>query len=703
MIKKIKDIIVKINDIKKKHFLPFLLLTILVCACFPLVIEKFVYNLEPFYIKRFIFFLLFFESIGIIFFFEKKGFEFLYKYRYLIGIIIFILCVCLKINYSSAPILDDKIQASFNVTDGDFIIGKSRAIRTDDYVINITNVLSQYHNDFNLVNNDMMAKKLLMNLYPHVVNKNIISVLCTPSYVGLLFLPFENAYSFHKLFMWFVGFFSIFEMIMIISNKKKGLSLSLTLLILFSPVLLWFDTVSHSAYVALLFDILYLFLKSEKIWKKILYSVIFGWIGACYIMLVYPAWQIPFGFLFVVLAISLLYKYKEKLSFKDLLYALLAIIVVGCLVSPIIISSLEQYKLVTSTLYPGKRNVIGGGGLLHLFYYVGSIVFPIKEVGNACELSGFISLFPIPIILGIIQFIKNIRSKKKDMLLSLLLLLELIFLYFDIFGSKILSKIALLYMVPTERLSIVIHLVCILIMIRLLSHYSINSKRKHGIIIAGISFVSSLIVVYISRRILNNFTGYLYIGNLITACLVILYTVLFYLLIYNNKKMNILLCSLLGIISIFQFLTINPLVIGVDVYLDKPLSSEIAKISSKDEEGIWISTDSEYLQQYALASGAKVLNSVNYFPNYDYWKKIDKDKQYDEVYNRYGRIVISLTDDESSFELLAPDAFKLHLKYDDVCKLNIKYIVTETKYDKDYFDTIYDEGETFIYKTKCND
>ena len=240
-------------------------------------------------------------------------------------------------------------------------------------------------------------------------------------------------------------------------------------------------------------------------------------------------------------------------------------------------------------------------------------------------------------------------------------------------------------------------------MIRLISNYSFNiDNNKKKFVIAIISFISSLIVVYITRRMLNNYTGSLYIGNLITSVLVILYFVLFYFLICNNKKSKIGLCIILGLISIFQFLTINPLVIGLDVYLDKPLASEINKISSQDKDAIWISTDSEYLQQYALASGAKVLNSVNYFPNYDYWKVVDKDKKYDEVYNRYGRVVIKLTKDKTSFELFSPDAFNFYLNYNDICKLGIDYIITKTNYDNKDFKRIYEEDDTIIYKTSCN-
>ena len=332
MKEKIKDTIEKIKTTKKKHSLIFLILTIIICACFPLAIEKFVYNLESFQVKRFIFFLFIFEFAGIICFFEKKGFEFLYKFRYLIGIIIFILCVFLKINYSSAPILDDKIQPNYNVTENDIIIGKLRAIRTDDYVISITNILSQYHNDFNVINNKLMARDLILNMYPRTVNNNIISLLNNPSNIAYMFMPIENAYSFSKLFLWFVGFFAVFEMLMIISKNKKIISLMGTLLIIFGPVILWFDTVYYIAFVALLYDILYLFINSNNVWKKMLFSVLFGWIGSCFIMWIYPAWQIPYGYLFLVLAISLLIDNKDKIKFSDIFYALISILIAAGLV-----------------------------------------------------------------------------------------------------------------------------------------------------------------------------------------------------------------------------------------------------------------------------------------------------------------------------------------------------------------------------------
>lgn len=332
----------------------------------------------------------------------KKGWDFIYKYRFLFGAGLFILCVGMQINYSSAGMLDGAIQPNHPTQTDDIITGISRGIRTDEYIVNTPMIVSQYRNDFGLVNPDMMANDVITSLYPKLPNNTTLTLLTSPQYIGFMFLPFENAFSFYQLLPWFVAFFAVLEMLMILTKKRKLMSFIGSLVLIFSPVVLWFDSVQYIMYVALLFDIFYLFIHRGKTWKsKLVFSVLFGWIAACFVMVIYPAWQVPYGYVLLALLIALLVHDRERLEWRDCLYALPAIVVLAALVAPSIMGSLAQYQLTTQTIYPGQRSENGGGGLSEAFYSISSIFFPINEVANPCEASGFISLFPLPIFIGL--------------------------------------------------------------------------------------------------------------------------------------------------------------------------------------------------------------------------------------------------------------------------------------------------------------
>ncbi|MBP5204544.1 hypothetical protein J6Z48_02795, partial [bacterium] len=378
----------ELKDFRKNHTMLSVALVYGFFLLFPFLIEKFVYPDISINWIRFFFTTLFFETIATIVYFGRNALDFIYKYRYLIGIGLFSVCVAFKINYSSMVAVDDVIQPDIKVAEEDILIGRARGIRSDEFLVDTPVLLSQYNNGFELETNKIMASTLKTNLYPKTANKTIPSVLTSPYTLGYLFLPIENAYSFHRLFYWFVSFFCIFEMLMIITKKNRLLSFAGTVFALFSPVVLWFDCPQFLGYTAFLFVLTYKFINDAKSWKqRLLYSVLIGWVGACYIMIIYPAWQVRYGYLFFAMFFALIIKYRKKLKWKYLLYGIVILVVAASLVLPNVLSSWDQYELESKTVYPGQRFVVGGGGWGPLFEYPASILFSIRNFPNPCEAS----------------------------------------------------------------------------------------------------------------------------------------------------------------------------------------------------------------------------------------------------------------------------------------------------------------------------
>lgn len=90
------------------------------------------------------------------------------------------------------------------------------------------------------------------------------------------------------------------------------------------------------------------------------------------------------------------------------------------------------------------------------------------------------------------------------------------------------------------------------------------------------------------------------------------------------------------------------------------------------------------------------------------WELLDPDGLYDEVYNRYAHIEMHLTTDENSFKISTPDSIEIAVSYDELKKLDVKYIIANEKINMNlknisFENLYYDESSNFtIYKINYN-
>ncbi len=137
----------------------------------------------------------------------------------------------------------------------------------------------------------------------------------------------------------------------------------------------------------------------------------------------------------------------------------------------------------------------------------------------------------------------------------------------------------------------------------------------------------------------------------------------------------------------------------------KDTSVAIQKIISTDKDARWMALDSFILPNYVLMIGGKVINSTNIYPNLELWEKVDQKKKYEDIYNRYAHITVSLTTNETNFELTNGDSFTLYLNYNDIKKLKVDYFICNHKLEimeeySDNFKLVYNSENVYIYKYK---
>ena len=678
------------------------IIIMLIGLTIPFFIEKFYYNLESFSLDRYFIFAVVIEFIFLHIIIEpKKLWNFMYKYRYLIGLVAFIVVVAIGYHGSSINIYNDRIQPKSSVKDGKTIFGDNRSVRSDEWVVGTPNALSQSAkiNNFNEYNYTIMGSKRRVTVYPKLPAKKI-SILTMPWKIGYLFLPLANAFSFSWFLQFFLLFFGFFEFLMIITKKNKKWSLIGSIILLLSPAVQWWSPTPYITCGAWAIVIIDKFMNTKDYKFKILYSLLLGWLASIYVMDLYPAWMIPYAYFFLAVFIWQLVTNKGKYKIRDLLLMVgVALIVFAGLVLPELASAREVFKLTSNTVYPGKRLETGGTGWKNILTYIISIFTPYIKFSNSSEAAQHLCFYPIPIIIGIKYVIDSFRKKKKDILLLLMLVVAVLLNVWNFVKlPTILTKLTLLNRSTPIRTTVIVGFICTVILIYCLANYSM--KKSTG---KYYKFVIALLVtsgtIYITHEMYPEFTTkYLIISALLIA-------VIGYLILLNQKNTNKYLAVLLIGISVIAGILVHPVSKGLNSIYEKPVSKKIQQIVDKDPKALWISSNSSlWISNYALANGAKVLNSTNYYPNYKLWNKLDKKRKYKKVWNRYAHIPISIIEEDTKLELIQGDLFKLLLNENDVCKLNIKYVIsdTETLDTNNNFNNIYKKENLNIYKTKCH-
>lgn len=689
----------KILNVLLALILPFFVETYIVYVEHSTLISEF--SLANF-IKYFSFkhYLLFLVLFAVIFYIlyddarKKKVLDFIYLYRFPLALLFLVVCVIFQIHGSSINELN-----YFNV-DHNILFGVSRQIRADEFNVNTMLAFSQYFNNFAYFSDIVRAAPTdMFLLYGQPVWD--VGLIFKPFLMGYLFLNQGQGLSFFWISRLVVLFLVSFEFGKLITDRNKKLALAYSLLITFSPLVQWWfainGLVEQLIFGQLAILLINFYMNTEDYRKRLLAAlgmvICIGGFG----LAMYPSWQIPFGYVFVLLAAWIFLKNRKTFSFnkKDFLIIIASIAIFGVLIAHILLNSLETLKIVMHTVYPGGEVFNGLFDLSYFFNYVPSAYFPIMPEGmadNVVEKSVFIDFFPVPLILS---FIVLFYQKTKDKLLYGLLALYLILVIFLLVAlpDSVIS-LTLRSHIRTARLICIIGFVGCLILIR-----SISSLRKFADkkLIIPLSVVLSAIVVYASTFVYQEY----YVTWMIVL-LVVFYSIFFSIIFLSHspkgKKVFLISCIALA------FLTgalVNPVDRGTDVVFESNYIHEVESIVQNDPNANWIVTDL-YLNSL-IPVGAKTVNSINTYPDLNKWHTIDPSGQYENVYNRYAHICVIFQDEKpTEFLLNSPDIIHLYLNVNDLEKLNVTYISTPTdmtKFSNDNvtFNQIYEENNYRIY------
>ena len=671
-----------------------------------------------------------FGFIGLHFVFSPKIiWNNVYKYRWLIGLGILIFAVACRLHGDSLAMYNFfGIQQDSGNSLTMPIFGIPRAIRSDEYIVNDGQLF--YRLQHGKPYGDFSLSSYILNPF------HIIGILIYKT------LGIEYWFSFDWYNLILFGFLVSFEFFMLITNKKKGLSLALTCMLHFSSFFQWWGLPMHIIWSQAAIVCFWYFFTKEKNWQKVLFLLGTGISAVNFVKGFYPAWQVPLAFISLILVIWVILTNKNSIHFTKVhafmiagaaLFAILFVLLY-------IKQSMSYIESITSTVYPGHRYCNGGepGGLQAMFRYIQNTFFAYKETENNCEKSGIISLFPLPIVLAVVRMIQ--KKRPNGIMIALLTLLSFL-LWYIIWGiPEFLSVITLMRFSTTSRcVDIAGYLTLVILGFAfnldkpkkiienapekntesIIENKSLESDKNKESDVDKPNKTNNKILYWVLQAlaliaclaVAKYFTVYSdgIAGNLHPLeskfALPAFFGITFWLILFarpSDKMRNKITIFLLCAYSIFVGFYVRPISVGLASIYANPTARKLMEINEADPQK-WISVDSWYLQSFTEICGCDTLNYVNTTPKMDLWHQMDPDKEYENVYNRYAHVIITLSDaDETSFGLNAPDNMSVYIVPKDMSKLGVKYVVAQKELDvsNDYYslEKLYNNETVWIYK-----
>lgn len=629
-------------------------------------------------------------------------FEFIFRWRYLIAGVCFLLLVALGVSFSSIGIWQRQLSGG----DGEgLLFGIPRAIRSDEYnvstLFNFSQEFCGYSPISTIVRGDVTDTRLVYNLASWS-----IPTLFRPLLWGYLVFGSARGLSFFWLFKFFGVFFSSFECGRLFTNDNKKMAATFALFITFSPLMLWWSIWEGVIYGQLLVVSLHQYLHSESMLKAFLWSFVIAWLCGCYVLILYPAWMVPFFYIFAFMGIIVLVRFvrdkEQRANFRPIYLVPLLVFVIGsiALVVATLVVSRDVLVATSSTVYPGDRFETGGGSFGLLFNYGYSLFFALAQpiVGNASESSSMFSLFPLGTILTLIA----IGKTKKPGLVLLSVLQAAFIVYVSIGFPEFLAAVTLMSNSPASRVVFAVGYLEILLifysvseLVQFCSASSEGGLRKKiatsyrrmpvpirvilPVLLSVAAFVVLLRLFGIGVPDYSRFLWVVLLASAIPACLI---SVIGYVFSSGSDEWKRTFLVISVFIVAVSGICVHPVQKGIAPVTNSDFARNVSAVVQEDPESKWIVEGPWSYANLCTALGAPTIGSTNMYPDMVIWRVIDPTGKYEEMYNRYAHVSITLTEQDTEIIQTAQDAVDVHLSYKALRDLGIEYVASiNSSYD----------------------
>lgn len=649
-----------------------------------------------------------FGFIGLHFVFKLNDlYEFIYKRRYQLAAGFLIFVMVFKLSGSSIVNFNDQFQTESDDNRFHPLLGFARMVRTDEWATSTMYILSQGVGADQYQYFDDELRGTTTDMFT-LVNSPVKDILMIGKPFQIMFLLLGNDYGLS--FYWYIRLIAMmlgsFELCMLLTDKKKRISLCGMILITFSSAVQWWYCMDTLIWGQIILLLLNKFMMTDK--KKIKYLCALGEMVAItsFIFVLYPAWQVSFAYVFLAIFIWMMIKNFQngyKINLHDCaIIGITLLCVAGLLVRWFMLSG-DTISAIMNTDYPGERREVGGGATI-LYAYFYNLFFAYKYCPNPCEASSMLSFYPLPILLSMVYLILNRKEKKHWKFLLPAIFVSIFLTIWCKWGfPEILAKCTLMSMTTAMRATIALGTLQIYMLIYLMGAMSKETKWIP-------SKIAYILPVFATAYMMYQSVATCMFPEYFGWAKILISTILFGIAIFgifnlNQEKIRNACMYVLIFIGLLTGIAVNPVIRTTDVIYKKPICAKFAEIREQDPDALWLGDDTGiYLNNYMVANGLRTIDSTNVYPNLELFELLlgENAEAQRKVYNRYEHMNINITDEETHITLPAADNMLILLNYHDIEKLGIDYIVVKNDinqrgYDME-FEEIYQEDGLFIFK-----
>ncbi len=602
-------------------------------------------------------------------------FEFIDRRRVLLALGVLALSCMLEINGSSIGIWNDWIPNEQAVP---ALLGVPRAIRSDEYAVFTPMTMAQsfaqpawpYFNDIpRAMPTDMFS------VYAQPVRHPL--VLFRPFLAGFLFLGFAKGLAFFWMSRWIALLLASYELFKLLTDGNKGLSAVCAAFVVLSPAVQWWGAINALADM-LVFGCLFVvcldgFMVKTTLRERLPRIAVMAWTGVCYALTLYPAAQVPLAYVFGALSVWVVCRRFAACRMTLRTWAALAVaagVAGACLIWYLDLSG-AAFKVMSETVYPGKRVNCGGGLLDSLGRSWGSIFFPWSSSGlepsNVFELASFFDFFPLGIALSV--FLLVVR-RRRDLLLAALLVACVLLGAYCLFGfPEGVAKATLLSMSHPPRCFVALGFAQFLLLIRALS---LLDRRMSPLSLLGCSAVFAVMSAGLARVAYPQYLSeqrLVFIGIAAAASC---------FSFFSFRRHPLVFSIPLVMLSLLAGAFVNPVQRGDAGVTRSALFREIRSIVAVDRSAWIVEGESAPLNQISLMAGAPTVNAGTLCPPLERWREFDPDGKFAHVWNRYSTGFKMVLEPDAEFRpgLFAPDQIQLSLAPKMLKDLGVRYVLS---------------------------
>jgi hypothetical protein len=577
--------------------------------------------------------------------------------------------------------------------DSALLLGRPQGVRSDEWLVATQLTIAQKASNYPATNSNYSEPK----------NLGIItdaptlewSALFKPQNLAFFFLPFQFAFALKWWLLLFGLIVSAYYFFLRLSKNNILLSILAATIIAFAPFVFWWyqtSTIGPLVY-GFIITILSMSIINNRQWKpfgklirqpylNVLKAIILGYFLSAFALILYPPFQIPIAIVGAAFILGYFLNKRSSLQrpfLKRIIFTLLGAIVIAASVSAtFVITHSEEVRTITSTAYPGKREVSSGGYDMRTLLV--TYLQPQLQRGangpyyiqNQSESSNFILLplfFIIPAIAVLVWL--YIKKRRIDWILVTLLLCCLLFIaHLFIPLPIILTKLAFLHMVPQSRLLIGLGFLGIILAVytSMIIKRELSRAKELIILAAAYSVVYFIIIVcagFEIARLYPNFIG----SKALIVSLALVLTIGMSLLVMGRLKLGLAIVAIFSIASVFY---IHPLYVGLGPIYESKLTQKVQSLSNKED--VWATAGDILLENVPQMSGRKAITGVNPYPSLEFWKQYS---QNEAIYNRYAHVLLSCNDTDALI-LVQPDQFAVSASCKRPVLQKIDYILSST-------------------------